>query len=155
MADYFELGDMFGQAYKPSVRAAEAAAEGVGRSAETDVKWKNRKALIDTLLNLSIIGLEGWEGHKESKKIAKYAKDEEYKGSYSFWGNLFSDPEYTRGGKTYTEEDISTRKKFGIEDTQFDFDTKGVDVRKILGVPIERDVPYKSKKLFEDGDLFA
>ncbi len=142
-AGYFELGNLFGESHKPAVAAAEAGAKGIGKIANEKTKLKNRKALLDTLFNLGVLGKNIYESDKKARGIAKYAEEEGYLSSFtkadrispseggdedieniinkktaeddfSFWDNFFSDPTFTKDGKEYTEADIGLRKTLDI-----------------------------------------
>ena len=122
MADYFELGKLFGKSYSPAVEAARVGSETSGKIAQERTKQINKRRLYELATNLAIVGLDQYEGHQRSSRIAKYAEDKGFEGYYDYWDNFFSRPTYTKDGVEYSEADIEARKRYNI------------DVKKILGV---------------------
>jgi len=122
MADYFELGKLFGKSRSPMVAAAKESAETVGKIANIDRRQKNREGLQELLTNIAIISYDQYQGNERSKDIAKYAKSTGHEGSYNYWDNFFSKPTYTKDGREFSEADIEARKRYSF------------DVREILGL---------------------
>ena len=122
MADYFELGKLFGKSHSPMVAAARESAEATAKIANIDRRQKNRKGLQELLTNIAIIGYDQYQGNERSKDIAKYAEDEGYTGTFNYWDNFFTKPTYKKDGREFSEADVEVRKRYGF------------DVKKILGV---------------------
>ena len=122
MADYFELGKLFGKSQIPMVSAAKTKAETAGRIANIERRQKDKEGVQELLTNIAIVSYDQYQGNERSKDIAKYAEQQGYTGSFDYWNNFFSKPTYKKDGIDYSESDVEARKRYGF------------DVREILGV---------------------
>jgi hypothetical protein len=115
MAYYNDLGNAFAKSFGWEVAAKEAEAQGAGRLTESAVKWRERENLIRTLFGSGILINEFIKDYRRGKAIGKYAESEGYVPVDKKWWDIFSEKEYERGGKRYTQEDINVRRMMGVD----------------------------------------
>jgi len=116
---YFELGNLFGESFKPKVKAASVEAETKGKLAREKMKQINRRKLLDTLGNLAIIGAEGKRGFDKSSERIAFAKDKGFGlkdgdiNDVGFFDKLFGSQTFTKDGRDVSGAEIDIFRKFG------------------------------------------